>query len=136
MANTLLDRTETFLSLWFLALSNVCMNLNYTASASIKHAISMQVLTGVTPGISSLLQFDWYEPVYYKIEENHFPSMSNEHGHFVGISEHVGHVLAYPIFNGISQKVIHHSVVQSMTSLDAKHQTADIPSDSEPQKHI
>ena len=68
MANTLLDRTGAPPSLWFLALSYVCMILNHTANASIGYAIPMQVLTGVTPDTSSLLQFDWYEPVYCNTE--------------------------------------------------------------------
>ena len=46
MANTLLDRAGAPPSLWFLALSYVCMILIHTANASIGHAISMQVLTG------------------------------------------------------------------------------------------
>ena len=58
MANILLARTGTLPYLWFLALSYVCMILNHTANASIKHAIAIQVLTGVTPDISSLLQLD------------------------------------------------------------------------------
>ena len=98
MANTLLDRAGAPPSLSFLALSYICMILNHTSNASIKYAIPMQVLTGVTPDISLLLQLDWYEPVYYKTEESHFPSMSKElSGQFVGISEHVGHALTFLI---------------------------------------
>ena len=90
LANTLLDHTGAPPALWFLALTYVCMILNHTVNASIEKAISIQVLTGATPDISAILQFDFYEPVYYKTEESHFPSMSNEKlGCFVGISEHV-----------------------------------------------
>jgi len=53
MANTLLDRIGAPPSLWFLTLSCVCMMLNHTANSSIGHAIPIQVLTGVTPDISS-----------------------------------------------------------------------------------
>ena len=81
------------------------MILSHMANASIKDAIPMQVLTGVNPCISSLLQFNWYEPVYYKMEESHFPSMSNEQsGHFVGISEHVSHALMFLILTDDTQK--------------------------------
>ena len=108
MANTLLDRTGVPASLWFLALTYACLIQNHTANASIGHAVPMQVLTGVIPDISSLLQFDWYEPVYYKTEESHFPSMSNEKaGRFVGISEHVGHVLTFLVLTDDTQKIIH-----------------------------
>ena len=74
----------------------------------------MQILTGSTPDISALLQFDFYEPVYYKTEESHFPSTSNEEsGCFVGISEHIGHALTFMILTDDTQKIIHHLVVCS-----------------------
>ena len=65
MANTLLDCTGTLPSLWYLALTHACMVLNLTANASIGHTTPVQMLTGVTPDISPILQFDWYKPVYY-----------------------------------------------------------------------
>ena len=84
------------------------------ANASIGSAIPMQILTGSTSDISALLQFDIYEPVYYKMEESHFPSTSNEgSGCFVGISEHVGHALTFMILTDDTQKIIHCSVVHS-----------------------
>ena len=114
IANTLLDCTGAPLSLWFLALTYACLILNYTANASIGHArtIPIQVLTGVTPDISSILQFDWYEPIYYKTEESHFPYMSNEKaGRFVGVSKHVGHALTFMILTEDTEKIIHQFVI-------------------------
>ena len=97
----------------------------------------MQVLTGVTPDISSLLHFDWYEPVYYKTEESHFPSISNEKsGCFVGISEHVGHALTFMILTDKIQKIICPSVVWSANSPVATNLRADPISDAEPTQHI
>src|SRR6478609_2890816 len=117
LANTLLDRTGAPPSLWFLALTYVCLILYHTANASIGNAIPMQVLTRSTPDISTILQFDFYEPVYYKMEESHFPSMSNEKsGRFVGISEHVGHALTFMILADDTQKIIHRSVVCTSTN--------------------
>ena len=112
IVNTLLDCTGTLRSLWFLALIHTCMILNLTANASIGHTCPIQMLTGVTPDISPILQFDWYEPVYYKTEESHFPSMSNEKsGRFVGVSEHVGHALTFMILTDDTEKIIHQSVI-------------------------
>ena len=137
MANTLLDRTGAPPSLWFLALSYVCMILNHTANASIRHAIPMQVLTGVTPDFSSLLQFNWYEHVYYKTEDSYIASMSNEKPvHFLGISEHVGHAHTFLILTNVTQKIIHWSVVHSATNLDARNLRAVIQPEMEPQQHI
>ena len=65
---------------------------------SIGYAVPLTLLTGITQDISPLLQFEWYEPIYYREEETEFPSMSNESfGWFVGIAEHVGHALTFMI---------------------------------------
>ena len=137
LANTLLDRTGAPPSLWFLALTYVCMILNYTSNASIDHAIPIQVLTGTTPDISSLLQFDWYEPVYYKTEESHFSSMSNEkQGHFVGISEHVGCALTFMILTDDTQKIIHRSIVCTATDPNSQNMRESNHPDCEPEPHI
>lgn len=116
LANTLLDQTDTPPSLWLLALTHVCIILNFTSNGSIRNAIQTQVLTGSTPDISVLLQFEWYEPVYYKVEESHFPSMPNEKsGCFVGIPEHVRHTLTFMILTDDTQRIIHRSIVQTAT---------------------
>jgi hypothetical protein len=113
------------------------MILNYTANASIGNNIPMQVLTGTTPDISAFLQFDFYEPVYYKTEKSHFPSMSMEKsGRFVGISEHVGHALTFMILTDDTQKVIHRSIVCTATDLTSQNLRANVPTDQEPQAHV
>ena len=82
----------------------------------------MQVLTEITPDISSLLQFDWYEPVHYKVEESYFPSMSNEKpGCFVEISKHIRHTLTFMILTNKTQKIIHQLVVCSV--MNQTHET-------------
>src|SRR5687768_3712094 len=111
------------------------MILNHTANASIGNAIPIQVLTGATPDISAILQFNFYEPVYYKTEESHFPSMSNEKsGRFVGISEHVGHALTFIVLTDDTQKIIHRSVVRTATDPATKHLRVDRESDHEPEE--
>src|SRR5215207_8007146 len=122
LANTLLDQTGAPPSLWFLALTYACMIMNLTANASIGYSIPMQVLMGVTPDISPILQFDWYKAVYYKTEESHFPSMSNEKsGRFVGVSEHVGYALTFMILTDDTQTIIHQLVVQTATNTTSEN---------------
>jgi hypothetical protein len=70
----------------------------------------MTRLTGSAHDISPLLRFHWWEEVYYKIDNNPFPSESREaKGHFVGISEHVGHAMTFKILTTDTKKVIHRS---------------------------
>jgi hypothetical protein len=73
MTNTLLDRTGSLASTWLLAMGSVCFLLNHTYNGSIR-TIPIQACTGSTPDISPLLQFMWWEPVYYKVDDSDFPS--------------------------------------------------------------
>ena len=65
----------------------------------------MQVLTGVTSDINSLLNFNWYEPEYYKNKKNFMPNEKS--GQFVGISEHIVHALTFFYLADNKQMVIH-----------------------------
>ena len=113
------------------------MILNLTANASIGYNIPMQVLTGVAPDISPFLQFEWYEPIYYKTEESHFPSMSNERsGRFVGVSELVGHALTFMILTDDTQTIIHRSVVRTATDPASENLRANPPPEHEPHAYI
>ena len=107
--------------------------MNLTANASIGYSIPLQVLTGVTPDISPILQFDCYEPIYFKTKESHFPSMSNEKsGRFVGISEHVGHALTFMILTDDTQTIIHRSVIRTATDPASEDMQANLPHDHQP----
>ena len=93
LVNLLLNRTGAPANCWFLALLYVCCVLNHTAVPSLNWQTPLEVLTGTTPDISPILMYQFWEPVYYKLDDSNFPSDSTEKlGHFVGIAEHVGHV--------------------------------------------
>ena len=98
---------------WLEALKYVTFLQNHIAYKSLGWRTPIEWLLGYTPDISSLLQFIFYEPVYYAMHEPSFPSDSTELiGRFVGISENVGHAMTYRILteNG---KIISRAVVRS-----------------------
>ena len=81
MANQLLDRTGSPPSLWLLALKYSAYLLNHTSSQQLNGKVPLQVVTGITQGISALLRFYLYEPVYFCEDETSFPSETAEsHG--------------------------------------------------------
>jgi hypothetical protein len=47
----------------------------HTKTSHIFHVV-LSVLTGSTPDISPLLSFEWWEPVFYKLDDFGFPSKS------------------------------------------------------------
>jgi hypothetical protein len=92
-ANRIMDRTGAPPSTWLLCLMYVCYLLNHTYNANIDN-VPLTALTGETVDTSVLLQFSFWQKVYYRQFGTRFPSESKESvGHIVGISEHVGHTL-------------------------------------------
>ena len=90
----------------------ICFLCNHLAHASLQHRTPLEYLTGITPDISPLLRFHWWERVYYKIDDSAFPLDSTEaSGRFVGIAEQVGHAMTYKILADHLQKVIYQSNV-------------------------
>jgi hypothetical protein len=75
--------------------------------------LSLSRSSRVLPTISPLLQFRWYEPVYYLVDDSPFPLDSQEkHGYFVGIAEHVGHAMMFIVLTYDTRKIIYHSNIQ------------------------
>jgi hypothetical protein len=92
----------------------VCFLLNNTSSKALSGAVPIQVLTGSTNDISPLLQFRWYEPVYFLVDDSPFPSNSRgKRGYFVGITDHVGHAMTFKVRTDDTHKIIYCSNIRS-----------------------
>ncbi|CAJ1938442.1 unnamed protein product [Cylindrotheca closterium] len=131
LANRILDQTGAPPSLWLLALRYASFVYNHTAVQSLGWLTPIQVLTGITPDISVLLRFAFYEKVYYRTEEPSFPSDSPESiGYMVGIAEHVGHAMTYKILNPETNKILFRSEIRSAASPNDPNKRLD-PSDGE-----
>ena len=114
LVNLLLKRTGAPPSTWLLALLYVCYILNRTATPSLAWKTPLEVMDGSTPDISPILQYQFWEPVYYRMgsESVSFPSQAPEKiGRFVGFAEHVGHAMTFKVLTEDTQKIIQHSVL-------------------------
>ena len=103
---------------WLLFLVYVSPLLNVTASPALDEITSLQALTGQVPDISHFLHFSFWEPVYYKVDENEpdhrFPLQSNEkRGHWVGFADNKGDHLTWKILTDETQQIIPSSAVRS-----------------------
>jgi len=104
---------------WLLCLLWVSFVLNHLATESLHYCTPMEVLIGSTPDISPILQFHFWEPLYYTLEDAAFPSDTNQKsGHFVGIAETVGDAVTFKVVTDDTQKVIYHSTVHSVLTLN------------------
>ena len=63
---------------WLLHLIYVCYLLNHIACAALDGKIPLFPLTGITPDISIILLFTFYQPVFYATHDQHFPSESEK----------------------------------------------------------
>jgi hypothetical protein len=118
--NRIMDRYDVPANVWLLATWYICYVLNRLSVPSLKYQTPIYKATGEWGDISALLQFHFYEPVYYKVCEK--PSFSSETterlGYWVGIAEHVGDALTYLVLTADTQKVIPHSEIRSAVPLD------------------
>ena len=73
----------------------------------------MEISGGVTPYISRLLIFVWYEPVLYHVHEMSFPKSKEKSVYFVGIEDNVGDSLTFLIMTNYTVNFISRSVVRS-----------------------
>ena len=137
MANTIMDRTGSPASTWLLCLMYVCFILNFAAAAILGWNNPIGRATGNRGDISPLLRFRWWEPVYYKLDDNDFPSDSREkRGHFVGIAEHVGHAMTFKILTDDTRKVIYRSNVRSALDPRSRNLRMDLLHEKPPEKFI
>ena len=135
MINTLLNICGVLAYYWLLALIYVCFILNHTGVGSLHWRTSIEKLTGSTPDISSLLCFHFWEPVYYRDNDNDFLLESTEKlGHFVDISEHVSHTHTLKLLTDDTKKIINRSRIRSALNPKERNLRVDPKPDDHPPK--
>ncbi|CAB9525513.1 Retrotransposon protein [Seminavis robusta] len=98
---------------WLLSGQFICALQNHIALEVLGWRTPFEWLFGFTPDISALIQFEFYEPVYYQKYGGSFPKDSAEAiGRFVGVAEDVGHGMTYKILTG-SGKIITRAVART-----------------------
>src|SRR5687768_12078810 len=115
-ANIIMDRVNAPNFLWFLCLKYVVQVLNHLATPLLKNRTPIEKAFGVTPDISKLLQFYFYQPIFY-LDTNTpaFPKSKELLGHWVGLTENIGDALTYWILT------TEHEVIARSTICPAYH---------------
>ena len=111
-SNIIMDRVGAPNHTWYLCLKYVVTLLNHLASPTLKNRTPTEVAFGITPDLSSLLQFYFYQPIFY-LDTNgpSFPTSKELFGHWVGIADNVGDALTYLILTP-NNKVIARSTLR------------------------
>ena len=109
-------------------MSYVCYLLNHISCESLKGQIPFTKLYGVTPDISILMMYTFYQSVYYASHNQSFPSTSDKkHAFWVGFGAHVGDTITHKLLDSSSDKIIYRSAVHIAGDLcPNKHSLPDL----------
>src|SRR5215210_256288 len=92
----IMDRVNAPNCLWYLCLKYVVQVLNHLATTDLNNRNPIERAFGVTPDISGLLQFYFYQSVFYlDTNKPSYPNSKELFGHWVGIAENIGDALTY-----------------------------------------
>lgn len=99
-ARIVMEQTKCPEQLWDYVIQYVCYVRNRTARKALGDRTPIEVLTGDTPDISELFDFELYEPVsYLNNPDIKFPQAKRKLGRWMGIAESVGQAMCYYILN-------------------------------------
>ena len=124
--NTVMNRSGAPANCWLLCMIYVCYILNHIACGALNGSVPLLVLYGITPNISIMLLYTFYQPVFYATQDQHFPSESEEMAAFwVGFGEHCGDAMTHKLLDKITQKIIYKSTVRTMTKSNPNHRLTE-----------
>ena len=126
---------------WLLCLIYVCYLLSHIACSALDGKIPLLALTGITPDISIILLFTFYQPVFYATYDQHFHSESGESAvYLVGFGEHCEDAMTHKIIDHDTQKIIYRKAVRPKKSSSPNHRLAphggEVSSSSDPSEDI
>jgi hypothetical protein len=111
-SNRIMERTGAPGCTWLLCLVYVASLLNHLANSNLGGMPPLTKMYGVTIDISAYLNFYFYQPVLYAVD-NKWPSESTEKaGRWVGVAHNVGDALTYKILTEDTKKIIYRSAVR------------------------
>ena len=123
--NTVMNRSGAPAYCWLLCLIYVCYLLNYIACSALDGKILLLALTGITPDISIILLFTFYQPMFNATNDQNFPSESEEWaGYWVRYGEHCGDAMTYKFLDHDTQKIIFRGAVRPRKSSTPNHRLA------------
>ena len=122
--NTIMNRSGAQADCWLLCMIHASYILNHLSCEAFGGNVPLGMLYGVSPDISILLLYTFYQPVFYATHNQSYPSSSEERAaRWVGFGEHVGDALTHNLLDDDTKKILYRSAVR--------------PSDSDhPNKHL
>ena len=102
---------------WLLCMIHASYILNHRSCEALAGKVPLGTLHGVSPDISIILLYTFYQPVYYATHNQSYPSASEERAAgWVGFGEHVGDALTHKLLDDDTKKVLYRSAVRPSDS--------------------
>ena len=121
---------------WLLTLQYVCYILNHISTSSLGGQVCLQVIYGVTPDISIMLLYTFYQPVFYATHDQHFPSETEEHAAFwLVFAVHCGDSPTNMVLDADTSKIIYRSAIRTRTLNNHNHRLVDAGGEEDHQPH-
>ena len=111
-AEQLMNRTGAADGAWPWAHKYIASVNNHCATPVHGWKTPISVRHGYTPDVSAFLQFQFWEKVYFKVNDQH-PDSKEAPGYWMGVSDTVGDAFTYDIWSDKTKKVIQRSAVRS-----------------------
>ena len=104
--------------------------LNHLSCEALAGNVPLRMLYGVSPDISIIHLYTFYQPVFYATHNQSYPSVSEERAaRWVGFGEHVGDALTHKLLDDDSKKILYRSAVRPSDS--AHHNKQLVPDGGE-----
>ena len=108
----IMTRTSAPEASWPFILKYLCDVNNHCATPMLNWKTPISVRHGYTPDISAFLQFQFYEPIYFQVDESS-PSTGEAAGYWIGVADNVGDALTYHIWSHKTRNVLQRSVIRT-----------------------
>ena len=98
--NTIMNRSGAPADCWLLCMIHASYILNHLSCEALAGNVPLGMLYGVSPDISILLLYTFYQQVFYVTHNQSYPSSSEERAaRCVGFGEHVGDALTHKLLD-------------------------------------
>ena len=123
--NTIMNRTGAPADSWFLCMIHAtyilnhlsCNILNHLSCEALAGNVPLGMLYGVSPDISIILLYTFYQPVFDATHNQSYPSVSEERAAcWVGFGEHVSDALTHKILDDDTKKILYRSALRPSDS--------------------
>ena len=111
--NAIMNRSGAPADCWLLCMIHASYILNHLSCEALGGNVPLGMLYGVSPDISILLLYTFYQPVFYATHNQSYPSASEERAaRWVGFGEHVGDALTHKLLDDDTKKILYRSAVR------------------------